>query len=269
MFDPSKYTTPEPKPLPVILLLDNSGSMTGKKIAALNKAVHEMIESFKQFETHELHINVSIITFGPVNLHLPYTSANDVTWTDLKTVGATPLGGALTMAKAMIECKQTTPSRAYRPAVVLVSDGMPTDRWEQAMNDFVSGGRSAKCDRMAMAIGSEASTHVLNMFVDGTPNPLFEANNAKDLAKFFKRVTMSVTTRSASKNPNIVMPVEEADLNQATSTPNETPQEAPKKSKSLIAPPPSKSHSSPSNKSTSTQTYVIDDGDDDDDSYWG
>jgi uncharacterized protein YegL len=247
--------------------------MTGSKIKALNQAVREMIESFKQFETHELHINVSIITFGPVNLFLPYTSANDVTWQDLETVGATPIGGALKMAKAMIECKKTTPSRAYRPAVVLVSDGMPTDDWQQAMSDFVSNGRSAKCDRMAMAIGREAPTQVLNKFVEGTPNPLFEASNAKDLARFFKRVTMSVTTRSASKNPNILTPVKDEDSKQEdliiTAKPSIS-KESGTKSNSLIEPPATE-NSTPSvpTKNTSTQTYLIDDDDDDDDSYWG
>lgn len=274
MFDPSKYTTPDPKPLPVVLLLDISGSMTGSKIKALNQAVQEMIESFKQFETHELHINVSIITFGPVNLFLPYTSANDVTWQDLDTVGATPIGGALKMAKAMIECKKTTPSRAYRPAVVLVSDGMPTDDWQQAMNDFVSNGRSSKCDRMAMAIGREAPTQVLNKFVEGTPNPLFEASNAKDLAQFFKRVTMSVTTRSASKNPNILTPVKDEDLKQEEgiiTSELSASQEAKNESHALLEPPVNERPvASVSSKNTSTQTYLIDDdNDDDDDSYWG
>ena len=39
----------------------------------------------------------------------------------------TPMGTALKMAKDMIDDKQETPSRIYRPAVVLVSDGAPND----------------------------------------------------------------------------------------------------------------------------------------------
>lgn len=45
-FDINKVVVPTAKPLPVILLLDVSGSVRGKKIAALNKAVEEMIASF-------------------------------------------------------------------------------------------------------------------------------------------------------------------------------------------------------------------------------
>ena len=38
-FDPSKFTAPKAKPLPVILLLDVSGSMSGDKIRNLNDAL--------------------------------------------------------------------------------------------------------------------------------------------------------------------------------------------------------------------------------------
>jgi len=63
------------------------------------------------------------------------------------------MGMALRMAKDLIEDKEIIPSKGYRPAVVLVSDGAPNDDWEGPMNDFISGGRSSKCERFAMAIG--------------------------------------------------------------------------------------------------------------------
>ena len=42
-FDPSKYRTVPIKPLPVVLLLDVSGSMSGDKINKLYDATIEMI----------------------------------------------------------------------------------------------------------------------------------------------------------------------------------------------------------------------------------
>ena len=116
----------------------------------------------------------------------------------------TPMGTALKMAKAMIEDKKTTPSRAYRPTIVLVSDGQPTDSWERPLEDFISEGRSSKCDRMAMAIGRDADETVLKSFIEDMPHNLFYAENAGQLHEFFQRVTMSVTIRTQSKNPNVV-----------------------------------------------------------------
>lgn len=203
-FDPSKFTAPKAKPLPVILLLDASGSMSGAKIQNLNEAVKDMLSSFRDTENSETEIHVGIITFGEeVKLHQPLASASAITFHDLNASGMTPLGTALKMAKAMIEDKNVVPSRAYRPTVVLVSDGQPTDDWQQPLADFIKDGRSSKCDRMAMAIGADADQSVLGKFIEGTKSPLFFAENATQLRDFFKFVTMSVTIRSQSKDKNV------------------------------------------------------------------
>lgn len=217
MFDPKKFTTTTAKPLPVVLLLDVSYSMSGDKIDNLNKAVKDMLDTFAQEEKMETEILVSVITFGSqVKLHVPYTKASQVQWQSLQADGMTPMGTALKMAKAMIEDKETTPSRAYRPTIVIVTDGQPNDSWEKPLEDFISEGRSSKCDRMAMAIGHDADELVLNRFIEGTPHDLFYAENAGQLHEFFQRVTMSVTTRTQSKNPNEVPASIELDRSDAS-----------------------------------------------------
>ena len=213
-FDPSKYTVAKAKPLPVVLLLDTSSSMNAggeqSKIAELDSAVREMIKDFAHEEQLETEIQVSVITFGyeGVKLALPYTNASKVEMKKLEAQGNTPMGTALRMAKDMIEDKETTPSRAYRPLVILCSDGAPNDDWEAPMDNFIKDGRSSKCDRMAMAIGSDANEAVLKRFIEGTENPLFYAKDASSMHKFFKFVTMSVATRSHSQNPNVIMKIE-------------------------------------------------------------
>lgn len=205
-FNPEKFKTPSPKPLPVILLLDVSGSMSGDKIDNLNKAVENMLQAFAEEEkSMETEILVSVITFGDqASLYLSYTRASKVQWHKLMADGLTPMGSAITIAKNMIEDKKITTSGAYRPVVVLVSDGQPNDKWEKPLDKFISEGRSSKCDRMAMAIGRDADKKVLERFIEGTPHKLFCAENAAQLHEFFQRVTMSVTLRTKSKNPNVV-----------------------------------------------------------------
>ena len=100
MFDPKKFTTPTAKPLPVVLLLDVSYSMSGDKIENLNKAVEDMLDTFAQEEKMETEILVSVITFGnQVELQVPYTKASQVQWQGLQANGMTPMGTALKMAK--------------------------------------------------------------------------------------------------------------------------------------------------------------------------
>jgi len=219
-FNPADFTAPKAKPLPVVLLLDVSSSMGGASIQMLNEATKTMIEDFAKAEKSEIEILVSIITFGAgVKLELPFTSASEVEWQDLSVSGATPMGTAFSMVKSMIEDKQVTPSRAYKPTLVLVSDGAPTDSWETSLGELVNEGRSSKCDRMAMAIGTGTDNNVLNKFIANTEHKVFQASDATEIQNFFKFVTMSVTTRTNSQTPNQI-PVDD-DLPSHSSVVNE------------------------------------------------
>lgn len=128
-FDPNNYKAPEVKKLPVILLLDVSGSMQGAKIDSLYNATCDMIDTFVGAQLKEQSIDVAIITFGKeIKLHTPYTPVKELQDKGLEHFiadGMTPMGTAIQMAKDMIDDKSVTPSRIYRPAVVLVSDGEP------------------------------------------------------------------------------------------------------------------------------------------------
>ena len=66
-----KFTIATPRPLPVIILADTSGSMSEHgKIEALNNALKEMMSSFSQESRRAAEIQVAIITFGgQANLH--------------------------------------------------------------------------------------------------------------------------------------------------------------------------------------------------------
>lgn len=235
LFDTTQFIVAKAKPLPVIFLLDTSGSMsivvnpdevvrTGRKaivdgqqveyveggrsrIDLLNEAVRTMLANFKKEESQSTEFLVSVISFGGTATVIQRpASASASAFTHLTASGMTPLGSALNLAKNLVEDKESTPSRAYRPLVVLVSDGEPDHGWEGPLADFIGTGRSAKCDRMALGIGEEAiaghGRKALERFVEGTGHPIFEAKDASEIHKFFEFVTMSVVTRSQSQNPN-------------------------------------------------------------------
>lgn len=206
-FNPNNYKVTEKKKLPVVLLLDTSGSMSGPKIESLYDATVEMIHAFVDAEVREQNIEVAIITFGSsVTLHTPYMPAKDLQAKGIKKFeasGMTPMGTALKMAKDMIEDKNVTPSRVYRPAVILVSDGEPNDDWVSEMDKFINTGRSQKCQRFAVAIGNGANKSVLERFT-GDKSMVLLAEDAKDISEQFKIISMSVSTRAVSSNPSNV-----------------------------------------------------------------
>ena len=206
MLNLEKYASGEVKKFPLLLLLDRSGSMDEYgKIDELNEAVGKMLQSFSEVKTTE--IQVGIITFGETaDIHSPLMPASNLVpkWEDLLADGRTPMGAAFKIAKEILEDKEQISFKAYRPLVILVSDGMPTDPWETELDNFINTGLSKKCDRMAMSIGKDAQLEPLEKFVTGTDRPVFEAKSAVDLQEYFKFITMSVTTRTLSQNPNII-----------------------------------------------------------------
>lgn len=201
-----EFVKQEARPLPVLLLLDVSGSMDGEKIDSLNQAVKEMVKDFGNEESTKTEIHLAIVTFGgEARLHTDLMSVKNIEYKDIVANGYTPLGGALDIAKELVENKEKITSRSYRPSVILVSDGSPNDMgWERKMNSFINEGRSSKCDRWALAIGADADEHMLKTFINDPEKKLFKTEDAGGISKFFKFITMSTTSRTKSDNPNVV-----------------------------------------------------------------
>ena len=209
------FTVFEARPLPLILMLDSSGSMEGDKINILNAAVREMLQSFANEDDISAAINVGVIQFGrTVGWHQPLLPVEDVIdqWSDLTASGKTPLGQALTLLRDSLEDRNIVSSRAYRPTIVLVSDGKPTDDWGGPMAELLASPRASKAARFAMGIGADADSVILSQFIDtASGSRVFEAHEAGRMQKFFRFVTMSVTTRTRSGNPNEIIPADPDD----------------------------------------------------------
>lgn len=192
------------RPLPVILLADTSGSMAGDgKIGALNQALHDMLQSFAAESRLRAEIHIAIITFGETaQFYLPFTpAARQAAFEPCSAYGGTPLGAALGLARTLIEDRDQIPARAFRPVLVLASDGHPTDDWEGPFAALLASERAQKATRYALAIGNDADEAMLRRFHNEPESGLFHADDAASIVRFFRAVTMSVASRSRSQNP--------------------------------------------------------------------
>ena len=209
MSNPKELSVATPRPLPVILLADVSGTMSvDGKIQALNQAVREMLDAFGGEADPRAEIHAAVITFGRNGalLHLPLTPASQASWVDLPADGGTPMGAAFTLVTQLLQDRQVIPSRAYRPTLILVSDGQPTDEWREPLTALLGSERGGKAQRLAMAIGADADESVLKEFLAEPGARVFHAGEARQIRHFFRWVTMSVTHRSRSANPNVAPP---------------------------------------------------------------
>ena len=210
----NSYVAREPRPLPIFILADTSGSMRGEKINELNLALREMLTALNEADDIRGKFQLSVIAFGgEVRLVQPLEDITGLTLSELTASGNTPMGQAFEIVQEMIEDREIVTSRAYTPTIVLISDGIPTDcseemyrrknyfDWEPLKN-LHSGERSSKCQRLALGIGEDADTEMLKAFIDNPEVPVIRTKDASGIAKFFRWVTMSTVARMHSVNPN-------------------------------------------------------------------
>ena len=211
----NNYIKKEGRALPVFILLDVSGSMSGEKIETVNVALKEMINSFKKIENPKGIIELCLVTFGgsQANVIKPLSKITDQDLYVLTASGNTPMGMAFQKVAEMIDDKDVVSSRAYTPTIVLISDGNPTDynaagksveeimSWD-ALSKIHSGTRSSKATKLAMGIGNDVDVTILKAFINNNEIPVISAKDNNTIQKFFEWVTMSVSVRSVSSNPN-------------------------------------------------------------------
>ena len=210
----NSYVAREPRPLPIFILADTSGSMRGEKINELNLALREMLTALNEADDIRGKFQLSVIAFGgEVRLVQPLEDITGLSLSELTAAGNTPMGQAFETVQEMIEDREIVTSRAYTPTIVLISDGIPTDCSEEMyrrknyfdwkpLKSLHSGERSAKCQRLALGIGDDADTEMLKAFIDNPEVPVIKTKDASGIAKFFRWVTMSTVARMHSVNPN-------------------------------------------------------------------
>lgn len=216
--DFGNYVRREGRALPVFLLVDTSGSMRGEKIETVNIAVKEMLNTFKKIENPKGVIEICIIGFSDNKAEVikPLSKIADADQFTFSAGGNTPMGMAFSTVAEMIEDYNVVSKRAYMPTIILISDGNPTDftgynadmteeaiyEWEN-LKRLQSGTRSSKATRLAMGIGGDVDLRILKAFINNASIPVIKAQDNDTIAKFFQWVTMSISVRSVSVNPDI------------------------------------------------------------------
>lgn len=205
----------EARALPVLLLVDNSGSMANEKINTVNLALKEMIAEFSAIKNAKGKISIGIITFGnTVEVIQPIDKIENIVLPEFKAAGKTWMGQAIDEAINMLEDRNQVLERAYTPTIILLSDGLPSDcpgkmdpqafdfnEWEP-LKRLHESERLKKCPKLALGIGEGTNYKMLNAFINNPEVPVIKANDLSTITKFFQWVTYSISKRSVSSNPN-------------------------------------------------------------------
>ena len=135
-FDETEFAeNPEPR-CAVVLALDVSGSMSGQPIAELNAGLQELDRALKADKLASLRVELAMVTFGGTVAKTAFVAADAFQPPTLAANGSTPMGAAVRQALDLLRDRKDTYKRNgldyFRPWLLLITDGAPTDAWEAA-----------------------------------------------------------------------------------------------------------------------------------------
>lgn len=196
------------RPLHFVWLADCSGSMAADgKIQALNNAIREALPHLADVARDnpgaELLVRAIAFSSGATWHIEDAVPVAQLTWRDLAAGGFTDLGAGIRLLSGELQVPPM-PQRALPPAVVLISDGQPTDDWERALDDLLDQPWGARAKRIAVAIGRDADISVLERFVGADGIAPLTANNPEQLAQVI-RWASTVASRLAV-SPAVAVP---------------------------------------------------------------
>lgn len=182
--------------LPVYLLLDTSGSMSGEPIEAVKNGVQVMISSLRQNPQAIETAFISVITFDSAAQQIiPLTDLASFQMVDIRATGVTALGDALKLVANKIDtevAKTTTEQKGdWKPLVFIMTDGIPTDDWQSGLTEFK---KRKTAFTVACAAGNGVDTGILKQITDNVVS--LDTADSTSIGKFFLWVTASIGVSS-------------------------------------------------------------------------
>ena len=159
--------------MPFYLLVDESGSMSGSPVDAVNEGLMTIWREVIKEPLVSKMVWVSVIAFSDhAEVLLPLTDLNEITaMPGCSTKGATNFGNAFRKMKQVIDSDvmdlKAQGMKVIRPVVFFMSDGEPTDAgWQQAHAELTDPGYGFRPHIMSFGIGSADGRTIYDVATD-------------------------------------------------------------------------------------------------------
>jgi uncharacterized protein YegL len=188
----------------LFFLIDTSGSMIGNKIGAVNDAVVNVLPMLNEISegNPDAEIKVAALEFssGTNWLYTEPKLASEFVWQDVQAGGLTSLGAACAELSSKLSRSgyMKSASGSFAPAIILLSDGGPTDDFEDGLNKLQTNNWFKAAIKVAIAIGDDADKDVLTKFT-GSSEAVFTVHNI-DALKQIIRIVAVTSSQIGSKS---------------------------------------------------------------------
>lgn len=192
------------KTMTLLFLIDTSGSMSGNKIGAVNDAIVNVLPMLEDISSSnpDAEIKVAALEFsnGTKWLYNEPKSVEDFKWIDVQAGGLTSLGEACLELNSKLSRSgyMKSASGSYAPAIILLSDGGPTDNFDGGLQSLQGNNWFKNAIRIAIAIGDDADLDVLARFT-GNSEAVIKVQNI-DALKQIIRIVAVTSSQIGSKS---------------------------------------------------------------------
>lgn len=198
---------PTPKPasrrkMNIFYLIDTSFSMEGGKIESVNQAMPEVVDivgeiSDKNNDNAEIFVSCMLFSSGAKWVNDEALPAKEYIWNPVGVSGCTDLGDACRLLEKALhregnEAQLTSTSGHKNPAIILLSDGEPTDDYLSGIEELKKNRWFRAATKVAIAIGNDANIDKLAEFT-GNKELVIKVHNVEALKKMIKVVSATVS----------------------------------------------------------------------------
>lgn len=194
--------------LNLLFVIDNSGSMTGEKLGAVNNAIRDIMAIMPEIQedTADATIKISALKFSDKAswIYSEPKSVEDFKWKDLNAEGGTNLSEACDKLSDYLRKKSNGGEMpdlgGVAPIIILMTDGMPTSPdWEDHLNALKKKGWFKVALKYALSIGidTEEAMDVLTKFT-GNPETVLKVYTAEALRKVINVIAITASKVKSS-----------------------------------------------------------------------
>ncbi len=203
-FDPVPLAPPNFQPrCPCLLLLDTSSSMKGKPVDELNAGVTQLYDSLLGDVVASDRVELAIVTFGKGDVEVLQTFQNPKPGQcpTLTVDGYTPMAAAiqrgLDLLDARLNALKVEGLKLYKPWVVLITDGAPTDG-SAAVNAAIARVHDAQAKNRLVfwAFGVQGADMTVLSQLGGTHAMMLDSANFRALFDWIS-ASLSAVSHSA------------------------------------------------------------------------
>ena len=189
--------------LNLLFVIDNSGSMDGEKLGAVNNAIRDVMAIMPEIQedTSDAEIKISALKFSDKAtwVYSEPKSVSDFKWNDISSEGGTNLSAAYDELGRWLTKRekggQMPDLGGVAPIILLMTDGLPTSYdWEKHLETLKRKGwfRVALKYALAIQIDTDEAMDVLNKFT-GNPETVLKVYTAEALRKVIKVIAVTAS----------------------------------------------------------------------------